>query len=425
MQRNMYERSKAQQKAILLLSKNQWLAGHYHILESIYLITSTTAKTLGVQQCSVWKYENNHASLRCLDIYDDKQQNHHANALLEAKDFPDYFNALRQEEMLIADDVLINTATYELCNTYLTPLGITSKIDVPIYLEGQMIGVFCCEHVGTKKIWKPDEKTFITSIVNLISTAFELDHHKQHSDDLHANQHQLELLVHERTKSLEKKNKELESFSYSISHDLHAPLRHISGYLTILEEVYLHHIDSQGQEYLKKVHNGVEKMQSMIDSMLSLSKISMHDMRKVDINLSEFIHDIAIPFTPESPPFNFKINKTPKITGDRGLIQIALSNLLENAIKYTEKTAHAQIEFGSNEVEGKTVYYLKDNGCGFDIQYAHKLFRVFQRLHHEKDFKGTGIGLSTVKRIIRKHGGDIWAKGEVNAGATFFFTFGD
>ncbi len=217
--------------------------------------------------------------------------------------------------------------------------------------------------------------------------------------------------------------KELESFSYSISHDLRAPLRSISGFANMLREDYGDQLDSTGNDLLSRVERGAGKMNLLIDDLLSLSKISRQEFNATSFSMTDLVNQQAEELcdTLSAKNTRFTVDSDLTAVGDRNLVRIVLNNLLGNAIKYSAKVGSPSVEFGSFEKENKTVYFVKDNGVGFDMTYANKLFVAFQRLHGE-DFDGTGIGLATVQRVINRHGGSIWAESELGKGAAFYFT---
>jgi PAS domain S-box-containing protein len=234
----------------------------------------------------------------------------------------------------------------------------------------------------------------------------------------------LEKRVAERTSQLQIANKELEAFAYSVSHDLRAPLRSIDGFSQVLLEEYQDEIDAQGKNYLQRVRSAAQRMSQLIDDMLSLSRINRTEIDIRNVNLSEIARVIANNFIEAQPERNveFIIEERIIAKADGRLLRIVLENLLGNAWKFTSKHPKSRIEFGKRQQGDKTVYFVKDDGAGFDMNYAGKLFGAFQRLHDSNEFTGTGIGLATVQRIIHRHGGKIWAEGEVEKGATFYFT---
>jgi PAS domain S-box-containing protein len=235
---------------------------------------------------------------------------------------------------------------------------------------------------------------------------------------------ELESRVAKRTLELEESNRELESFSYSVSHDLRAPLRSIDGFSNKLLKDYSHLMDDQGKDYFSRVISATHKMGQLIDDLLKLARLSRVEMNITTTDLSDLVELTAAEFKAASPDrkVDFVIQPGLVAKADRSLMQIALQNLLGNAWKYTRKKPEAKIEFSSFQDDSKTVYFIRDNGVGFDMRYVNKLFGAFQRLHSTSEFEGSGIGLATVKRIIRRHQGTIWAEGDVNEGAVFYFT---
>ena len=230
--------------------------------------------------------------------------------------------------------------------------------------------------------------------------------------------------VQRRTQELAESNKELEAFSYSVSHDLRAPLRAIMGFSELLFKGYSDKLDDKGKKHLTWVANGAKKMNQIIDELLYLSRISRQDVKRQDVDLSRIAGTLVAELRQAQPDRSVTVEIKENIIAsvDPQLIKAALSNLFGNAWKFTSKTEHARIEFGTFEQEGNTVYCVKDNGAGFDQKFAPRLFLPFQRLHSEHEFEGTGIGLATVERAVRRHGGKIWAEGKTDEGAAFFFT---
>jgi len=219
-------------------------------------------------------------------------------------------------------------------------------------------------------------------------------------------------------------NKELEAFSYSVSHDLRAPLRAIDGFSQALLEDCAEQLDEAGQGHLERVRKGAQRMGRLIDDLLKLSRVSRADMQVTEVHLGQLARQIAAELQAGEPDreVEFDIDEDLTARGDVRLLHIALENLMDNAWKFTGARRPARIEFGCVPYDGEEAFYLRDNGAGFDMAYADQLFRAFQRLHTTQAFPGTGIGLATVQRILHKHGGRIWASAEVDRGATFYFT---
>jgi light-regulated signal transduction histidine kinase (bacteriophytochrome) len=231
-------------------------------------------------------------------------------------------------------------------------------------------------------------------------------------------------VLKQRTDQVEAANREIEAFSYSISHDLKAPLRILDGFsLAVLEDCG-DKLDEKGRDYLNRIRNASQKMAQLIDDILKLSRITMADMNTGLVNLSNLAESIAADIKATQPERHVEFVIQPEMTalGDIKLLDVALRNLMENSWKYTNKSSLARIELGVNSRDGKQVYFLADNGAGFDLKYADRLFQPFRRLHSDEEFPGTGIGLATVQRVIHRHGGRIWADSEIGKGATFYFT---
>lgn len=257
------------------------------------------------------------------------------------------------------------------------------------------------------KPFHPEE--LVTRINSLLSKVRE----QQRSDEL----------LSQKNEELMRAYKDLESFSYSVSHDLRAPLRAISGYSKILEEDYGNNLDSDGKELLYTIQRNTNKMNKLIEDLLSFSKLDKKELVKSEIDASKLVQNIVneINYTIEHKA-DIKLNPLPSIKADHNLLGHVWVNLLSNAIKYSAKKENPSIEIGCSQTGNEIVFFVKDNGSGFDMNYRDKLFGVFQRLHKSSDFEGTGIGLALVKRIITKHGGRVWAEGEVDHGATFYFS---
>ncbi len=229
-----------------------------------------------------------------------------------------------------------------------------------------------------------------------------------------------------RTAQLEAANKELEAFSYSVSHDLRAPLRGIDGFSKALLEDCGDKLDEVGKGYLERVRGSVARMGQLIDDLLKLSRISRAELSRRSVDLSAAAKELAAALQSlkegADRAVTFIIQPGVVAQGDPRLVRVVLENLLNNAWKFTRKTSEARIEFGTLPGDGETAFFVRDNGAGFDMNYVGKLFGAFQRLHAPDEYEGTGIGLATVQRIVRRHGGRAWAEGQPGQGATFYFT---
>jgi light-regulated signal transduction histidine kinase (bacteriophytochrome) len=229
-----------------------------------------------------------------------------------------------------------------------------------------------------------------------------------------------------RNAELESANRELETFNYTVSHDLRTPLTTINGYADLLGQLYGDRLDEQGKGFLQEIHSGTSRMNRIISDLLQFSRIGRQQLNRQDLDLSDMVWAIVRDLQVADPCRRVEVSVAEGALchGDPGLLRQALTNLLDNAWKYSGKRERARIEFGVERHDGETVYVVRDNGAGFDMDQAHRLFGTFERLHDDKEFQGTGIGLATVQRIIELHGGRVWAEGVEGEGASFYFTLG-
>jgi light-regulated signal transduction histidine kinase (bacteriophytochrome) len=279
-------------------------------------------------------------------------------------------------------------------------------VEIPIFnLDGSVHTVLW----NSATLYSADGQTAIATIAQ----GQDITERKQAEDNLRISSAELEVA-----------NKELESFSYSVSHDLRAPLRSLEGFSSALIEDYSPRLDAEGIQYLRYIQESSQLMAQLIDDLLKLSRVTRSEMESEEVNLSELAESILTHLAQAEPDRRVKATIAPdiKAQGDSNLLRLALENLLGNAWKFSSKNSSAKIEVGAMPLKGKFTYFVRDNGVGFDMAYVDKLFQPFQRLHKNSEFPGTGIGLATVQRIIRRHGGKVWAEGEVGKGATVYFT---
>lgn len=220
-------------------------------------------------------------------------------------------------------------------------------------------------------------------------------------------------------------NKELEAFSYSVSHDLRAPLRAIHGYARMLLEDHTTNLNSEGIRLLNAVQFNAKRMGQLVDDLLAFSRLGKIPLNKTFTEINNVVEDILKELNlEERARYKITVHPLGTVSADKSLLRQVFQNLIANSIKYSSKKDHVEVEIGIKDINGQAIYYVKDNGAGFDMAYYHKLFGVFQRLHDQDEYEGTGVGLSIVQRVIERHGGKIWAEGKVNEGATFYFTMG-
>ena len=317
----------------------------------------------------------------------------------------------------------------------LNELGIRSFMIVPLRVGGRSLGAMTLVSVNPHENFTDDDLRVAEELARRAAVAVdnarlydeardELRMRARAEGELRALNSELEHRVSQRTAQLEATNRELEAFSYSVSHDLRSPLRSIDGFSQALLEDYDAVLDDRGRDYLARVRRAAQTMGRLIDDLLELARITRREMVRDSVDLSVLAENVIAELREHDPDRRVIVRIQPELSviGDEGLLRAALANLLGNAWKFTSKTTDPMIEFGAINTNGDRNFYVRDNGAGFDMNFAAKLFGPFQRLHSANDFEGTGIGLATVQRVVNRHGGRIWAEASVGHGATFFFT---
>lgn len=307
----------------------------------------------------------------------------------------------------------------EVITKKLKQAGLRYGVNVPLIANGELIGTL--NLASDQPPLSEGDEDIANEVAGSLAIAIQqarlYEQIKRHASEL-------ERRVIERTTELESANEELESFSYTVSHDLRSPLRSIDGFSHLLMDDYSDKLDETAKEYLARVRHASQRMGNLIDDLLALARVGRQQLNFSKVNLSEMVRQISARLQDSEPArrCTWKIAPHLSARADSSLIYIVLDNLLSNAWKYTSKVSHAHIEVGVLNENRQSVFYVSDNGAGFDIKYADKLFVPFQRLHQANEFEGTGVGLATVQRIIRRHGGQIWAESEPGKGSRFYFT---
>jgi PAS domain S-box-containing protein len=297
-----------------------------------------------------------------------------------------------------------------------------------IYKEGSVAIEYLWQCADGSYRWFSNQAVFLRDEQGdpreIIGTWRDISERKKAEEEIHKLNEELEQRVIERTSQLEAANRELESFSYSVSHDLRAPLRHVIGFVNLLEKEKRSTLDEEGIEYLDIISQSAKRMGNLIDDLLSFSRMGRFEMKKTEVNTEQLVKEVIgeLQEEMEGRDIVWKIGELPEVYGDRSMLSLVFTNLISNALKYTRTRVKTEIELGCMQETDTDVFFVRDNGVGFNMKYVDKLFGVFQRLHREEEFEGTGIGLANVQRIVHRHGGKTWAEGSVDEGATFYFS---
>ncbi|HEX9023506.1 MAG TPA: ATP-binding protein [Geobacteraceae bacterium] len=293
---------------------------------------------------------------------------------------------------------------------------LTSFLGVPLFFMGGITGMVAL--AGKKGGFTGADQRDIEALSAAFSESLNRRRAEKRISELNT-----ELSLH--VMEIEAVNKELEAFSYSVSHDLRAPLRHITGFVELLNKRDLSSLDEKGHHYLEVISTAAQQMGVLIDDLLSFSRMGRAELMKIRVDFTDLVEDVINSFREETAgrSVTWEIASLPVVEGDLAMLRLVMVNLLANALKFTRSRTPALIGIGAiTDRPGETVFYVRDNGVGFDMKYADKLFGLFQRLHSTGEFEGTGVGLANVQRIVRRHGGRVWAEGEPDHGATFWFS---
>ena len=387
-------------------------------------ITETASRVLGVERVGLWNFDAGHGVLVLEDLYSRSKHRHDAGDVLRADEFPKYFEALRPARTLALSDAANDPRSSELAGVYLIPNGIGAMLDVPVRTAGALGSVLCHEHVGPARSWSPAEQDFAGSMADLAATVAEASQRRRVERELHDLNDDLEIRIGERTAALEHAIRDLESFNYTVSHDLRAPLRAINGFATVLTEHIDGDLEPEATESLDAIRRNATAMSRLLDDLLAFSRLSRRDVGTGTVDVSAVAREVVREtIDPEDlPATEIRVAETPRATADEELVRQLIAHLLDNALKYSRSRTRRIVEFVGRTDGDFVVYGIHDNGSGFDTRYARHIFDPFTRLDADPSPEGTGVGLAIARRIVERHGGRIWADGRPGDGASFFFS---
>jgi signal transduction histidine kinase len=415
-------------RVMVRLSREHQL--HAELVDYFKPITERAARALEVERCSIWLFDADHSRIVCHDLFQFSKNAHSVGEVLSATDFPAYFNALTQQRAIAASDAAQDPRTREFGGLYLRQHGIASMLDAPIRLEGELIGIVCHEHVGTPRIWTPEEESFAGSIADFAALCVQNHQRNAALNALRESEaryrtlaEQLETQVAERTEHLQKSVSELESFCYSVSHDLRAPLRAMSGYSEFLIDD-LPDLDATARGYLQGIRDSAQKMDRLINDLLEYSRLSNAELPSRSVDPAAAVDRAMQSLGSIIAERNARIERPsaypPVLANPTALDQI-FTNLIGNALKFVPKDQVPEIRIAVEQRDQRIIFSIRDNGIGIRPEHAEKIFGLFQRLHGASEFEGTGVGLAIVRRALDRMGGRVWLESEPGQGSTFFF----
>jgi signal transduction histidine kinase len=417
-QRAVAERLERQNRALVAIATDAVVQDPADPERARRRLLEMAAEPLEVERVGLWWFEDDGRVLRCHGQYVRSARQHGTEPDVVMASYPRYHEALLSGRAIAAADARVDPHTDEFL-PYLRERGITSMLDVPFRFGGKLAGVVCFEHVGPPRQWHADEVAFAAAVADHVA---QLALHRERALALESSRRlatELEERVAHRTAALERANRELESFVYSVSHDLRAPLRAVDGFARALEEDAGPELDAEARGHIDRIRRAARRMDEMIDDLLRLSSVLRAPLALEDVDVSAMAASIVeqLRHRHTHREVECAIDAGLRVYADRGLLRIALENLLDNAWKFTNgrAVAHVRVTAGARPGELR----VADDGVGFDPAGIDRLFQPFQRLHRDGDFPGTGIGLATVARIVHRHGGAVHADGRPGEGATF------
>ncbi|HVE43303.1 MAG TPA: ATP-binding protein [Planctomycetota bacterium] len=387
-------------------------------------ILETDSETLEVERVSYWSFTPDRRAIVCDLMYRRRDRAFEKGFRLEAKDYPRYFLALEESRVVAAERSYSDPRTSEFTAGYLEPNGITSMMDVPVRIHGVLAGVLCHEHVGATREWPPQDQDFASSIADRISVSLEAEERRKAEEVIRRLNETLENRVAARTAELRAANEELETFTYSVSHDLRAPLRAVCGLSQVLLEDYPGRpLDREGVDCLSRIGRAACRMDGLIQDLLRYSRLSHSEITLEPTDVKEALTSILDEMDSEIRSRNARIlveEPLPGIRADRILLQQALTNLISNAIKFMPPGVAPEVRIRAEAADGTVRLSVIDNGIGIAPEHQVRIFRIFERLHAATDYPGVGIGLALVRKSVDRMGGKVGVESSPGRGSCFW-----
>ncbi|HCU24013.1 MAG TPA: hypothetical protein DF383_03270 [Deltaproteobacteria bacterium] len=408
--RRSTERALRYQSVLLDLAKSDW----GDLPTALAKITELDARNLEVTRVSIWLFTPDRSKIVCQDMFSLQENSHSLGSDFLAKDYPRYFKALEKSRNIAAHDAVNDPRTSEFSGGYLASQAITSMLDVPFRLGGEVIGILCHEHVGPPRHWSHEDQEFASSVADIVSLVYAAEARRQ-----------AERALQKKSEELEQSNKELERFAYVASHDLQEPLYLIIAFSDRLQSRHADGLGDAGLELVRRIQRSAERMRHLVDDLLAFSRLGSKSrpFQRVELEdiLAEVQKDLELRFRESHGKLH--VEKLPAVEADPSQIRQLLQNLIVNALKFRRPELNPLVSVRSRDLDnGFCEITVEDNGIGFEEKYIEQIFRPFSRLHSYAEYQGSGIGLAVCQKIVQRHGGEITAHSQVGAGSKFIFT---
>jgi signal transduction histidine kinase len=418
-----------QRNAISRIAVNEAIASG-DITGAFQRLTEEIAIAIVVARIGIWLFSDDKTKLKCISLFDYATKKHSSGIELLIQDYPRYFAAIQSESRIYANDAQNDPRTSEFTKTYLEPLQISSMLDAGIFIEGELQGVICLEHIGEKRIWHSDEESFSSTMASIVGQILVNANRKKAEDEIRKLNETLEERVKERTHQLEIINnalvlhtKEIEQFTFIASHDLQEPLRTITNFTHLIQEEYGNKLEGDGKKYIEFITRSATRMSALVKGLLEYSLLGNESI-KTTVDCSRIVHEVLSDLSEsihESKAV-ITVKELPRVIGYETEMRMLFQNLVTNAVKFRKKDQSPVIRISAEEQEKAWHFSVNDNGIGIEERGQEKIFIIFKRMQNRNDYEGTGIGLAHCKKIVEMHGGKIWVESSLGKGSTFNFT---